>query len=527
MMPQMRSVTFPLPELFFTLAALAAWALLRGDFGMSWDVSVDYRFGTAVRQVLFEGQPFDQLAKAGPENMKYYSPVVPLLASLAAWFFGGSIVSSGAAVTGLFWVATFWPICALGRRLAGEAGAWLSGCALVGWPAYFGHAFINIKDMPLAAATAWLVWAAVCAEGRLLTVANVARCGLAFGAVLAARPGAWFLGLLLVAPALRGLVAGSDGRRRLMAAFTFAAACLAVAWVVMIIAWPHAHRSPIGHPWEAMALAARFQESYLVMFAGEYRESSALPWFYLPAMFGLTTPIPILLAFGAFHLWLFQRLRFARPEWVLLSVLLFVVWFPLACFVVLRMNVYDGIRHFLFVVPMAAVCAGTGAAWTAAAAFPHDFRRAAACGVAALALLAALPSQVTLHPYQYAYYNALAGSRETLHERFETDYWATSYREAAEWLDRSHPGPAKVLVAANDFSVPAFVYFANERFRVIYGLAGEITPSLPEGVDYAVAFPRFRQDANFPSEPIIHSIQRDGVRMAIIRQRSSRGTNGP
>ena len=38
---------------------------------------------------------------------------------------------------------------------------------------------------------------------------------------------------------------------------------------------------------------------------------------------------------------------------------------------------------------------------------------------------------VYLHPYEYVYFNQLIGGTLGAEERFETDYWATSYREAA------------------------------------------------------------------------------------------------
>ena len=38
---------------------------------------------------------------------------------------------------------------------------------------------------------------------------------------------------------------------------------------------------------------------------------------------------------------------------------------------------------------------------------------------------------VYLHPYEYVYFNQLIGGTRGAEERFETDYWATSYREAA------------------------------------------------------------------------------------------------
>ena len=41
---------------------------------------------------------------------------------------------------------------------------------------------------------------------------------------------------------------------------------------------------------------------------------------------------------------------------------------------------------------------------------------------------------VGLHPYQYVYYNELAGSFPYVTSRYESDYWSASYKEGAQFL---------------------------------------------------------------------------------------------
>ena len=41
-----------------------------------------------------------------------------------------------------------------------------------------------------------------------------------------------------------------------------------------------------------------------------------------------------------------------------------------------------------------------------------------------------------LHPYEYTYFNRLvAGGMEQANQRFEMEYWGTSFLEAADWLN--------------------------------------------------------------------------------------------
>ena len=62
---------------------------------------------------------------------------------------------------------------------------------------------------------------------------------------------------------------------------------------------------------------------------------------------------------------------------------------------------------------------------------------------------AALPGIIDglrLHPYEYIYYNRLVGGVQGAFRRFELDYWGTSYREAAAYLDAAAPANATVWV---------------------------------------------------------------------------------
>jgi hypothetical protein len=137
----------------------------------------------------------------------------------------------------------------------------------------------------------------------------------------------------------------------------------------------------------------------------------------------------------------------------------FAVLFPITTAIALRSTVYDGARHFLFVLPPLAVLAawGLSALWDAAAGCR---RLRAVRAVAALTCAAGMAwvavDMVQLHPYQSVYFNRLlAGGLPGAVGRFETDYWGASLREAAEWaLQNYRPetdGPIVVHNTAVDF----------------------------------------------------------------------------
>jgi hypothetical protein len=540
------------PQLFFTAIALLVWLFIHADFGISWDEAVQVAFGEKVRKYFAAGCDYSKIASFSAANAKYYAPGTDLLVATLVYALRINPFLCLNAVSGLFWAGTFWPVCSLGRRLAGKAGGWFAGMALLGMPVYLGHGFINPKDVPLACAIACFLsvcsWASSAAARS--SASRRARfnwrhglaMGAAFGFVLAMRPGAWFCLVLLGLPAstllfhrwlsrLRSPVPNINPvpllSRPLLRILLLCGAAIPVAWLIMVAPWPYAHQNPIANPVRAISYASHFDELYQVLFAGRIWPSKHLPWNYYFVYFGITTPLFVLLLAifghisGALSAW---HRALAFPVFV---GCLFMVWFPLTYFLVARPNVYDGLRHFLFLLPLFAVLAGAGAA-ACVRLLPQRLGFWVRHAIPALCLLAGVPSLITMHPYQYAYYNFLAGNRETLHERFETDFWVTSYREAAEWLNSKkgqNPQPMHVLIAANPHSMAAFGVFVRPDIQFSATMDNYLRQPIPPQFDYYVASVRYGLWTNFSGSPIIHRIERDGILMSVIRARQSPETN--
>lgn len=510
----------------FTILALLVWLFVHGDFGITWDEEVQSRYAEALWQVFSGGQSFAEFSHAPnlPANIYYYGPALDLACAVISHLFKADIYSVRHAAQGLYWVAMFYPVCALGRRLAGSAGGWLSGAALLGLPSLFGHAFNNPKDTPLACAAIWLLLAcAAAAAAPRLGWRQVLSLGGALGFVVMVRPGAWFLWVLLglVPLAAAWRVRWQVDRPALAVlgrtvGVLFAA--VGLGWILMILPWPNAWHSPFLHPFKAATYAMHFDAVYAVLFRGTFQDSNQLPWDYLVTYLALTLPIPLLILAVWGHLVLWRRAKGSIPASLTGLGLMFLLWFPLVYFALARPNIYDGMRHFLFMLPAVAVLAGIAAA-DCVERLSTAPRWLVLPGVVVL-LLSAVPAMVRLHPYQSSYYNWLAGSRTTLPERYETDYWLSSYREAAVWIKeaQSHSDrPLCVALAGNDSCVTVFDHFLDPKTKVVMIPFGNWTQSsLPPEMDYYVATVRMAQWRNFPGLPVAHSIERDGILFSII-----------
>ncbi len=511
----------------FTALALFLWFMVRNDYGVSWDQSVDLRFGQAVFRYFTEGFHYERITEYPVANLKFYSPLVALLASWVAATTGANLFSCGAAIIGLFWVATFWPVCQVAKILGGSAASWLAGLALLAMPTYMGHGFINAKDLPFAAAVAWFLLAILWStKRRHLRWLEIVVLGLAFGMVLAVRPGGFFVGALFFVPLFEHGVLQKPLAfewPKFLKVGLLLGLSVVLAWIVMIAPWPSAHKSPLWHPFESMILASKFHEAYPVLFQGAQVQSNKLPWNYFFVYFGLTIPPLILLGtmIGQARLVVMTLKGSKRSQPM---ALLFLIWFPLLAFLVLRMNVYDGIRHFLFLLPLFAISAAIGGA-RLAGMLPKSLGILRG-GAMAVAFAISIPSLWSLHPYQYSYYNLFAGPRGTLHQRFETDYWVTSYREAAEWVRNQEVKAPRVVLAANAFSEPAFLNFSSPDLQFFSVLSNLKNEPWPDGADFYVGTVRYGQSENFSSTPIVFKVERDGILMSVIRSPKPQSDSG-
>ncbi len=514
-------------EIVLTLVALLVWWGTYRDFGVTWDETPHVLMGEAARKYLFAGAAMPELQEDTIPKSEFYSPALDVACAVLINRTGLAPFTVRHLVQGLLWVAMFWPVGRLGRRVAGPPGAWAAGLALLGLPVLLGHACNNPKDIPLASAAVWLLLASTwAAAARRLTWRHALALGAAFGCVLAARPGAWFLAVVPgMVPGARLWWVGRLERRPVRAILLNSVWVLVVtlflAWGMMIALWPQAHASPFLHPIRSALLARNYVETYSVLFAGELFQSNALPRSYLNLYLLLTTPIPMLLLAAWGQVVLARRAgRRARVRPAAL-MLAFVLWFPLGYFVVARPNVYDGMRHFLFVLPPLAVLAGVGAVsvggWLA-----RRLGRWAALAPGLL-LLEGVPAMVALHPYEASYFNVLGGDHATLHERFELDFWISSYREAAAWINQEQKQSPRVLtvaVAGNDFSLPAFVEFVDPEIRIVpEGIGRMPAAGLPGEIDYYVGTVRYDNWRKFPERPIVHRVARDGMLFTVIRGR--------
>jgi hypothetical protein len=176
---------------------------------------------------------------------------------------------------------------------------------------------------------------------------------------------------------------------------------------------------------------------------------------------------------------------------------------------------YDGIRHFLFILPPVFIFVGLAHEYLMKVIGSWQFSANLwlRAGLSGLLLLPGVYGMIKLHPYQYTYYNFYIGGTSRAFRTYETDYWLTCYKDAVEELNKRTITPVNLYIKREPYlALP----FANENIRVdqFRGNRDEILSG-----DYVLTNSRTNDDLyTLPNAPIIIEIGRVGAKFCVIRQ---------
>jgi len=432
----------------FALALLAAAALVAlmtfRDHGLGWDDYTHAEYGELM--LAFYASGLSDRRALSWVNLYQYGGGFDLAAALLAKVLPFTVFETRrltGAIVGLIGLAVVWRT---GRRVGGPLAGLVALALLATCPLYVGHAFINAKDAPFAVAMAVLLLALVrgFAEYPRPRAATVALLGIGAGLALGTR----VLGAFAALYALGALALISaieirkDGLRAAAgAAGTFLlriVPALMLGYAVMALVWPWGVADPLN-PFRAIGYFSRFfEEPWDELFGGTLIKVTDMPRSYLPTLLALKLPTVVgaLAAAGATGglIGAFRPSVPANRRAVLLLIVLAGI-LPIAVAVIARPALYNGIRHFLFVIPPLAVLGGIAGAWLIEASRRRGHLAALAAAAILLAGFAApVVDMVRLHPLEYTYFNRLAGGAAAARGRYMLDYWGLSLKQASRGL---------------------------------------------------------------------------------------------
>ncbi|MEJ2353630.1 MAG: hypothetical protein P8Y03_27950 [Anaerolineales bacterium] len=487
----------------FLLLLLISINLLVGvataaDYGESWDEQPRYQYaeeslaaysGDAGDLKDEKGSFYVMVGKLGSDALgflrKDWQPI-------EAWHYMNFLTFQ----LGLFFLYR------LGKRLIGKWAAFTTVLLFATQPLLWGHAFINPKDIP------FMVFFLGSVELGLSMVdvragKDLARPSDGYGIFRTqirpflnsflhsfATRHVWIAGAFLgfassirvLGPFSGALVAGYFLLRRGRKALPVLGSYLVVGMLTTYLTWPNLWGAPLSRYLKSLAQASDFGWDGTVMFRGVEYAVGELPRQYLPVLLSIqfSEAALVLIVIGLMA----ALIGFLRGILDRRMILLLAAWgfLPLLAAIILQPTMYDNFRHL----------------WKSL--------------LVGLVILPNIWALARLHPYEYVYYNQLVGGVGGAFRRFETDYWATSYREATDFVNAVAPSHARIAVWGPDTMVASYARKDLEIERLHGKIDKDSLPNL------AILSTRENTDQiQFPSDRPIFSVGRDGAIFVVVK----------
>ena len=508
------------------------------DYGSSWDENIRRQAGDAkleYYQSLLSGnwQRAGEIASQPDNYPGFYDLNLAILRRLSPF----SDFLTGHAFSLAFGLLTLAGAMRLALLLDGARSAFLAGLILVLTPSFYGHMFINPKDIPFACGYIWSIyWIAVwIRQWPKPKPRTILLCGICLGIACATRVGGLvllcYLGLFILLEWSAFLLhkadeATTEKRMNLVRQQVFPAAMVTLlAFFLLALYWPSLHTNPLSRTGETLQATTQYGWDMPVLFEGAQFTAGQLPWYYILKMLLLKIPLGFILLFAGacgFAIRSLNKIKSADPFQATLPWMLvfFSIAFPLAYVIARDSTLYNGIRHMLFILPSIAVVCGVAASCCIGylATRKESFRLAILSLSTAYCVLLAFTG-LRLHPYQYIYYNELAGGVGNAQHRYDTDYWGTAYKELAEsfydFLVTTKASFDRPYVIVNMEHV---TWLFEPYLPAESKLPINVVRSKPEDDDFYATSPIWNADQFYYGLPVV-TVERMGVRLGVVKDR--------
>jgi len=522
------------PIIILIVLNIVAGILTFQDYGTAWDEPLFYSYGDALGYAYspkewFSGN-FDLYnsygASAGDHRNR--GPAYLFLARNFVYglkALGSNETSAWHLINFLFFQLGIYLLYRFSRRWMSQPAAFFTAVFFSLQPLLWGHAFINPKDPPfltffLGSMCFGFEMVDAIAENTKDRNKKIFIASFFLGIATSIRILGPLAGLLVFIYFLsKGKSTKNISAWRSFVTYGFATI------IIMLATWPYLWENPIKNFINVFVFMSDNPTELGLLFEGEIYRANNLPLRYFPFMFvtTLTEPTTPLFLFGMIAgYWKLIKDRLANEKTFrdrVTSLSLVLAWFIIlvAYILIRRPSMYDGIRHFLFILPPVFIFIGL--------AFEFLAEKSALIlkwlklpvwlyiGLGIVLLLPGIYGIIKLHPYQYTYYNFFIGGTNGAFRTYETDYWLTCYKDAVEELNQRADAPARLFIKREAYLAEPF---ANENVQVlqIQKKDNEI-----QSGDYVLANSRTNDNFSFyPGAPTVIEISRVGAIFCTIKQ---------
>lgn len=296
------------------------------------------------------------------------------------------------------------------------------------------------------------------------------------------------------------------------------------SYIIGILFWPYALENPFTGVLNALKSMTNIPVGLKQLFKGEYILSFDLPWYYSIKYILMTTPIVIFVGLAIFIGSIPFR-KEPRNNYLFYSFLAFAFVFPITYTIYKNSNLYGGWRHLLFAYAPIVVLSGAG--FNFLLSKKNKYIKYGTLALLGVLLVHPIKHVIKNHPYQYVYYNEIAGGVKGAYGNYELDYYYHSLKKGAEWLIENELNGDSVTVATNHGRIASYAFRNNPNVKVEYSRYYEKSK---ENWDYAVfvnthIHPHQLKNNFFPPAGTIHTEDVDGMPICAVIKRVSNEDN--
>jgi len=278
---------------------------------------------------------------------------------------------------------------------------------------------------------------------------------------------------------------------------------IVIAFITRPFFWDH----PLERIWNSLRSSSNFNFEGVFFFQGEIYSARNLPSFYSPTLIfsQLTEPLLLLLILGILVVvWKMIKGKMDRIKLALVAGWYLV---PIVLVRVTKVTPYDNFRQFLFIIPPLFIIASVGIDYLLGMV-----RNKIVFSAIILAILfPGILGIFHLHPYEYIYYNSLAGDISRADRNLELDYWCTSHRAAMDYINEVAPDGSIISVS---LPINNAKPFAREDL-ILVGLEKE---QVAAGTDYVLMCTRYVSENRFVQFETEWEIRRYSVPLSVVKR---------
>jgi hypothetical protein len=316
-------------------------------------------------------------------------------------------------------------------------------------------------------------------------------------------------------------VLGGDGKNKFYSLLKLFSIYGFLSLLISFISWPYLWINPLQTFIQVFAFMSDNPTQLNVLFMGNHYQAGEVPRRYILTLLGYTQtePVWILFLLGLFlSFW-----KSNHQKRITLTIIL--LWFviPLAYVLLRRPSMYDGYRHFLFILPPVFIFAGFAfeklfEVFTNRKGDPSGLIKEAShywrvAPTIMIILLFGIIPIIQLHPYQYAYYNNFIGGVGGAFRNYETEYWLTCYREAVLELNKITNDEINLFVRREPYIA---AYYANKNISI---RDFRTEQNQMQSGDYYLVNTRSNEDLRFMRDvPAVITVERQDAAFCLIKQ---------